>query len=131
MAKEAASGEINSYKRNPTHQADSFAGGGKRMQDMDYTLEWFHHFVVVSSKFSEGPCLLLKDCGDRLDRVTIFEVPSERMVDQFLLCLLFVVIQGSIEERPKHRARWVAHVSGSKECGYVKRNLSSVGTLGR
>jgi hypothetical protein len=131
MAIEVASGDINRYKRSPAYQTDSVAGGGKSMQDMDYTLERFHHFVVVSSKFSECLCLHLKDCGDRLDGVTVFELLSERMVDQFLLCLPFVVIQGNIEERLKHGARWVAHVSGSKEYGYMERNLSSVGTLGR
>jgi hypothetical protein len=118
MAIEAASGKINRYKRNPTYQTDSFAAGGKRMQDMDYTLERFHHFVVVSSEFSEEPCLLLKDFGDGLDRITIFELPSERMVNQFLPCLPFIVMQGSIEERLKHRARWVTHVVGSKEYGF-------------
>ena len=75
------------------------------MQDVDYTLERLHHFVVVSSKFREGPCLLLKDCGDRFDGITILELPGEGMFAQFHPYLLFIVTQGSIEERLKHRAR--------------------------
>ena len=74
------------------------------MQDVDHTLERLHHFVVVSSKFREGPCLLLKDCGNGFDGITIFELPCERMFDQFHACLLFIVTQGSIEVRLKHRA---------------------------
>ena len=44
------------------------------MQDMDYTLEWFHYFDLVSSKFSEGPCLLLKDGGDKTRQNCNFRV---------------------------------------------------------
>ena len=74
------------------------------MQDVDYTLERLHHLVVVSSKFREGPCLLLKDRSDRFDGMTTFELPCERMFDQFHPCLLFIVTQGSIEVRLEHRA---------------------------
>ena len=56
------------------------------MHDMYYTLEWFHHFAVVSSKFSEGPCLLLKDFGDGLNRIAVFELPSKRG-DRSISCL--------------------------------------------
>jgi hypothetical protein len=100
MTIKVTSGELDTYKRNPTYQI-----GGNRMQDMDYMLKWFHHFVVVSPKFSEGPCLLLKDGGDGLDGIAIFESPSERVFDQFHPRLLFIITQGSIEERLKHRAR--------------------------
>jgi hypothetical protein len=116
MTIEAASGEISTDKRNSTYQT-----GRKCMQDMDYTLERFHHFAVVSSKASEGPCLLLKDRGNGLNRITIFELPGERMVDQFHPCLFFIVMQGSLEEGLKH-SRWVTHThgsnKGSKEYGY-------------
>jgi hypothetical protein len=108
MPIEAASGEINTYKRNLTYQTYTLTksrAGGKRMRDMDYTLEEFHHFVIVSSKFSEVPCLLLKDRGDGLDRITIFELPGERMFDQFYPRLFFIALQGSLEERLKRRAR--------------------------
>ena len=118
MTREVASREVNACKRSPTYQT-----GGKCIQDMDYMFEWFHQFAVVSSKFSEGPCLILKDCGDRLDRITIFEPPGERMVDQFHPCLLFIVMQGSIEEGLDHRAGWVTHIAGLKEYGYKWRNL--------
>jgi hypothetical protein len=97
-----------SHKHYSTYQI-----GGKHMQDMDYTLEWFHHFVLVSSKFSEVPCLLLKDGGDGLDRIATFELPSERMFDQSHSCLCFIVMQSSLEtcleERLKRKARWVTH----------------------
>ena len=68
------------------------------MHDMYYTLEWFHHFAVVSSKFSEGSCLLLKNFGDRLNRITVLEFRSERVIDQFHACLLFIIMQSSLEE---------------------------------
>jgi hypothetical protein len=103
----AASGEVNTCKCNPAYQM-----AGECMHDMYYTLEWFHHFVVVSSKFSEGPCLILKDFGDRLNRIAVFELPSKRVVDQFHACLLFIVMQGSLEEGLKHRARWFTHITG-------------------
>jgi hypothetical protein len=116
MTIKAASGEVNTSKCNTTYQT-----GGKCMHDMHYTLEWFHHFAVVSSKFSEGLCLLLKDCGDRLNRIATFELPSERVVDQFHARLLFIVMQGCLEKGLKHRARWLAHITGRrkfKEYGY-------------
>jgi hypothetical protein len=68
------------------------------MQDMDYTLERFHHFAFDSPKFIEGLCLLLKDRGDGLDRNTLFEFLGERVVNQFLPGLLFISLQGSLEE---------------------------------
>jgi hypothetical protein len=116
MTIKAGSGEVNRSKRNTTYQT-----GGKRMHDMHYTLERFHHFAVVSSKFGEGPCLLLKDCCDRLNRIAIFELPSERVVDQFHARLLFIVMQGCLEEGLKPRVRWFAHITGRrklKEYGY-------------
>jgi hypothetical protein len=116
MTVEIASGEISSHKRDPTYQT-----GGKQMQDVNYTLERLHHFVVVSSKFREGPCLLLKDCGDGLDGITIFKLPSKRMFDQFHACLLFIVTQGGLEERLKHRARRVTHITGGKG----RRNMAT------
>jgi hypothetical protein len=127
MAIEVASREIYSYKRNPTYQTDALTksrAGGNSMQNIDYTLEQFHHFAVVSSKFSKGLCLLLKDCGDGLDRIAIFELPSERMVDQFHSCLLFVVMQGSLEEQLKHR---FAHITGEGIC----EELRDRGTSGK
>ena len=71
------------------------------MQDVDDTLERFHHFVLVSSKFSEGTRLLLKDGGDGLDGIATFELPSERMFDQSQPCLRFIIMQSSLEERLK------------------------------
>lgn len=87
MTIEAASGQTIADKLNPTYQT-----GGKCMCNMNYTLEWFHHSVIVSSKISEGPCLLLEDCDDRFHRITIFEFPSERIFNQFHPCLFFIVV---------------------------------------
>jgi hypothetical protein len=94
------------------------------MQEMDYTLEWFRHFAFDSSKFIEGLCFLLKDCGDGLDRIALVEFLGERMIDQFLPGLLFISLQGSLEERLKRRARRVTHVTGGID--YYRRDLSSV-----
>ena len=119
MTIEAASEEVKTCKRNSTYQT-----GGKSMYDMDYTLERFHHFAVISSKFSESVCLLLKDCDDRVNRIAIFELPGERVVDQFHACLLFIVMQGSLEEGVKHRARWSIHITvitGRGDMGRRKR----------
>ena len=115
MAIEISSGEVNTCKYNPTYET-----GGKCMHNMYYTLEWFHHFAVVSSKFSEGPCLLLKDFGDRLNRIAVFELPSKRVIDQFHACLFFIVMQCSLEEGLKHRARWSTHITGRGNMGIRK-----------
>ena len=77
---------------------------------MDYTLEWFHHFALDPSKFTEGLYLLLKDRNKGLNRIALFEVRGERMVDQ-LLGLLFISLQGSLEERLKRRVRRVIHIT--------------------
>ena len=91
------------------------------MHDMHNTLERLHHFVVVSSKFSEGLCLLLKDCGDRLNRIAAFELPGERVVDQFHARLLFIVMQGCLEEGLENRARWFTHTTGQRDMGMNRR----------
>jgi ribosomal 50S subunit-associated protein YjgA (DUF615 family) len=121
---EAASEEINTFRHYSTYQTDSLAKRGvcrKRMQDMDYTLERFHHFAFDPSKFIEGLCLPLKDRGDRLNRITLFEFLDERMIDQVLPGLLFISLQGSLEERLKRRVRRVTHITGGR-----RRDLSSV-----
>jgi hypothetical protein len=67
------------------------------MQDIEYTLERFHYFAFDPSKFIEGLCLFLKDRGEGLDRIALFELRGERVVDQFP-GLLFISLQGSLEE---------------------------------
>jgi hypothetical protein len=91
---------------------------------MNYTFERFHHLAVLSSKFGEGPCLILKDCGEGLDRITTLEVPSERMFNQSHPCLLFIALQGCLEERPKHGARWVTHITGRRNMAISGGNCS-------
>ena len=115
MTIEAASKEMNTFRYYPMYQTDGLAKSivrRKCMQDMDYTLERFHHFAFDSSKFIEGLRLLLKDCSDRLDRITLFEFLGERMVDQFLAGLIFIFPQGSLEEGLKGRAGRVTHITG-------------------
>jgi hypothetical protein len=119
MTIETASEEINTFMYYLTYQTDSFAKSRvcrKRIQDMDYTLERFHHFAFDSSKFIEGPCLILKDFGDEIGRRTLFELLGERMVNQFLPSLRFISLQGSLEERLKRRAtsRRATHITGRK-----------------
>ena len=79
------------------------------MQDMDYTFERFLNFTFDPSKSSERLCLFLKDCDEGLDRIALFELRGERMVDQST-GLLFISLQGSLEERLKRRVRRVAHI---------------------
>jgi hypothetical protein len=96
------------------------------MEDMNCSLEGFHDFVIVSSKFGEGMSLLLEDVHDIIDSIAVFELPSERMVDQFCPCLFFIAFQGSVKQRVEPRARGVSHYAsgrtvyravGSKLCG--------------
>ena len=82
------------------------------MEDMDCPLEGFHNFAILSSKFGEGMSLLLEDIHDIIDSIAVFELPSERMVDQFCPCLLLIALQGSVEERLESRARGVSHDAG-------------------
>ena len=77
---------------------------------MDYTLEWFHHFAIDPSKFTEGLYLLLKDCNKGLNRIALFEVRGERMVDQFL-GLLFISLLDSLEEKLERGVRRVIHIT--------------------
>ena len=79
------------------------------MENMDCSFEGFHDFAVISSKFDECPGLLLENFHDRVDRMAIFELPGERMVDQFHPCLCLVALQGGVEEYLKPRAGSVGH----------------------
>ena len=95
------------------------------MDDMYYTLERLHHFSVVLSEFIKSPCLLLKDCGNKLNRIAIFELPSQRVIHQFHARLLFIVVQGCLEEGLKHRVRWFTHITGRVNMG-VSREIRPV-----
>jgi len=95
MAIEQASGSENTQKFHKTYQADTLTKSGtsgKPMKDMDGTLEGFHNFAIVSSKLTEGLCLFFKQGSDRLNRIAIFELSGERMVDQFHLRLSFIAL---------------------------------------
>ena len=131
---ETVSEEINTFRYYLTYQTDSFAKSRvcrKRMQDMDYTLERFHHFALDSSKFLKGLCSILKDFGDGLDRNTLLESPGERMVDQFLPSLRFISLQGSLEERLKRRARRVTHITGRKNWLLQEGSVQREGIIDR
>lgn len=75
------------------------------MQYIDHISERFHQFAVVSSELPDTSCLLLKNIGNRLDRIAILELPNEWMVDQINPRLLFIVVQGSLKGQLKYRAR--------------------------
>ena len=90
-----SAGSENTQKFHKTYQADTLTKsgtGGKPMKDMDGTLEGFHKFAIVSSKLAECSCLLFKHGSDRLDRVAIFELSGERVVDQFHPRLSFIAL---------------------------------------
>jgi hypothetical protein len=85
------------------------------MENMDCSPERFHDFaVIISSEFGKGACLLLENVHDRVDRMTIIELSSERMIDQSHPCLFLIALQGGVEEHLKPRARSVIHFLGIK-----------------
>ena len=54
----------------------------------------FHELPIVSSGFTKNTCLILKDSGDKIKRVTYFELFSEGMVE-------FTVVSGSRSRRER------------------------------
>jgi len=76
------------------------------MEDMNYSLEGFLNFAIISSKFGESASLLLEN---RVYGIAIFELPSERMAHQFHPCLLLIALQSGIEEHLTVRVRKVTH----------------------
>jgi hypothetical protein len=72
-------------------------------------LEGLYDFAIVSTEFNQGSRLLLENVHDRIDRRTIFELPSERTVDQFHPRLFLIALQGGIEEQPNP----IVHPEGS------------------
>ncbi len=78
---------------------------------MDHAFERLHNLAVFASELEEGLGLGLEDVGNGLNGVACYQLPVERMVDQFCPCLLPVVLQGNVEERSKPRcARVIAHI---------------------
>ena len=73
------------------------------MENVDYSPEGSRDFAISPSNFFQVPTLLLENVHDRVDRMTIFELPGERMIDQFQRCLFLIVPQGGVEEKPKAR----------------------------
>jgi hypothetical protein len=69
---------------------------------------------VISSKFGEGASLLLEKVHDRIDRMAVFELPSEGMIDQFHPRLFLVTLQGGVEEHLEPTARRVTHLYAYK-----------------
>jgi hypothetical protein len=92
------------------------------MENMDCSLEGFHKFVLISSKFGEGVGLLLENVHDRVDRIAIFELPSKRMVGQSHACLFLITLQGGIEEHLNPRAGSVGHYTG-EDLEYRDRSI--------
>ena len=71
-------------KVHQTYQTDPPAENcacGKCMEDMDRSAEGVRDFAVISSKFCQCTSLMLKNLHDRVDRIAIFELLGERMVD--------------------------------------------------
>ena len=76
-------------------------------------LEGSHELSVLSSEFMKGPCALLKEGGNGVHRMACFELFGERVVSQFCSGLVFVILQGNIEEGLEGRG-WgrVTHIWG-------------------
>jgi hypothetical protein len=95
-----------------TYQADGLAKGrtGRQpLQDMDYTVERFHDFAIVSPKFTEGPCSLLKNSSDRLDRIASFKLLGKWVFNKDRPCLLLIISQGNLEKGMKGGAGRIIH----------------------
>ena len=87
----------------------------QRVYSTETTIERFHDFAITASEFGECSCLLLKHCGNRLDRVAILDFFGERMIGKCRACLLVVVLQGKLEEDSRTRVLWlVAHATVGK-----------------
>ena len=76
------------------------------MEDVDSSLERIHDFAIISSKFIQGSGLLLENVHDRVDRMAIFELPGEGVVDQSHPCLFLIALQGSIKKHLKHATHY-------------------------
>ena len=76
---------------------------------MDHPLEGSHDSVLILSKSGKGLSLMLENEHDRIDGMAILELPCERMVDQFQSCLLFIALEGSVEEQLKPSTRRIVH----------------------
>jgi len=101
-----ASGTGNTSKHHPTYQANTLPKScacGKREENADYSPEGSRDLAISPSKVSQVPTLLLENVHDRVDRMTIFELLGERMIDQFQPCLFLIVLQGGVEGRLKAR----------------------------
>ena len=100
-----------------TYQTDTLAEScacGKCMEDMDGSVEGYHDFAVISSKFCQGTSLILENVHDRVDRIAIFEFLGERMIDQLHPCLFLVVLQGGVEEELKAGGRRGTHFTDGR-----------------
>ena len=80
-----------------THQTDGVSGCRQFMQNRYDTFEGLQNFVP-STKLTKGLCLLIKNGGNGLDRVTILELLGEWMSGQYYAGLFFVVLYSSLEE---------------------------------
>jgi hypothetical protein len=60
--------------------------------------------------------LLLESIHDSVYGMAIFELPSERMIDQLDPRLCLIALQGSVEERLEMRARNITHHNKWKIC---------------
>jgi len=76
---------------------------------MDDPLERSHDFAVILSKYSQGPSLMLENFHNRVDSMAILELSSERVVDQFEPSLVFIALEGSVEEQLKSIIRRIVH----------------------
>ena len=106
MPVDRASGTGNTSKHHPTYQTNTLpesCARGKRVENVDYSPEGSRDFPISPSKFCQVPTLLLENVHDSVDRMTIFELFGERMIDKFQPCLFLIVLQGDVEERLEAR----------------------------
>jgi len=73
------------------------------VENVDYSPEGSRDFAIIPSKSCQVPTLPLESVHDRVDRITIFELLGERMIDKFQPCLFLIVLQGGVEERLEAR----------------------------
>jgi len=103
---------METQKLRQTYQANTLSKScacRKRVEDMDHLFERSHNFAVILSKSGVGRSLMLENVNDRVDSVAILELSGEGVVDQFEPGLVFIALEGSIEEQLKPSTRRIVH----------------------
>jgi hypothetical protein len=76
----------------------------------------YHYLVIVSSKFTEGSCLLLEKGDERLKRVARLKLGGKWMFDEVCPCPVFIFLAGSLKKSLENRGfRRCTHITISQK----------------